>query len=67
CSRNYCKLVPKITAVYFPEITALLIPVYTRTSRMGSRSNPLLGVGVGVGVKTIFKHFWKIINGQYDE
>jgi hypothetical protein len=34
CSQNYCTLVPKITAVHFPEITALLIPVYKWISHL---------------------------------
>ena len=29
CSRKHCTLVPKFTALHFPEITVFLFPVYT--------------------------------------
>ena len=34
CSRKHCTLVPKFTALHFPEITVFLFPVYRRVLRM---------------------------------
>ena len=32
CSRKHCTLVPKFTALHFPEITVFLFPVYMRSA-----------------------------------
>jgi len=45
CSQKHCTLVPKLTALHFPEITVFLFPVYTgfkkHTKSIGKKRHSL--------------------------